>query len=796
MNSDKHKGSSSNSASDISAMRPSLPKDLYLEVFNSINEAIFIHDPATAQVLEVNNAMLKMYGVTRDEITNLDFFKLSHITEQYSLDLALKHIKKAAAGKPQVFEWPAKKSDGSVFWVEVSLSPSKIASESFVLAVVRDITERKKLSDELSENKNLLQSVFDGIHDGLCLINKDLSLGEMNRQMERYFPGSLHKKNTKCYEAFNLNGDKCKNCPTLRTFKTGESASLLIDYKRADNTIGWLEVSTYPVFNKNNEVTQVIEHIKDITDKKKAEFKLKESEEQYRMLVEGQTDLIVKVDTEGRFLFVSPSYCQTFGKSENDLLGKRFMPLVHDDDLPATLNAMENLNKPPHTAYMEQRAMTIKGWRWIAWWDKAILNNNGEITEILGVGRDITESKKQNEEIEKQNINYEKLNKELIKSKEKAEESDRLKSAFLANMSHEIRSPMNAILGFSELLKEQGLHHTEVERYVQVIQSRGKELLHLLNDIIDIASIEAGQTKIIPQAENLNELIKDTIYEFNDVLILKNKSKDVQLHVNYGLCHNECEILIDANRFHQILSNLLNNAIKFTNAGSISVNYKLNENLLEFTVKDTGKGIAPEQLKSIFNRFVQAHDESIANLGGTGLGLSIVKQLIELMGGTINVSSQINAGTNFTFTLPFKPVKKVERNPEKSLTNTPNFDKIEILVAEDDEANFLFLHSLLKKTKAKVYKAEDGFQAIEIAKKYKNISLVLLDIKMPKMDGYETLKALRIINSKLIIIAQTAYAMINDRSKAIDAGFDEYLVKPINKKLLYETLERFLKQLV
>jgi PAS domain S-box-containing protein len=306
----------------------------------------------------------------------------------------------------------------------------------------------------------------------------------------------------------------------------------------------------------------------DITDRKKAELDLRLNEEKYRLLVENQNDLVVKVDNQGRFLFVSKTYCKLFNKTEDELMGKNFLPMVHEDDRHSTTVAMSSLAHYPYTCYVEQRAMTANGWRWIAWSDKAIVDKEGKILEIIGIGRDITERKI---------IEF-----ELIKAKEKAEESDKLKSAFLANMSHEIRTPMNGLIGFSELISQPGLEESERLRYAGIINTSCNQLLKIVNDIIDISQIETGQIRVQKEIVDINQIISDT----EDFFKPQAKTKNLKL-ISLKDC-DDTNIITDKTKLKQILNNLLNNAIKFTEKGEIKFGYKIIKNELLFFVADTG----------------------------------------------------------------------------------------------------------------------------------------------------------------------------------------------------------------
>ena len=384
---------------------------------------------------------------------------------------------------------------------------------------------------------------------------------------------------------------------------------------------------------------------------------------------------------------------------------------------------------------------------------------------------------------------------ELTKAKKKAEESDKLKSAFLANMSHEIRTPMNAILGFGELLKKPGLSQNHRDKYINIIQAKGNQLLHIINDIIDFSRIEANYVTINPQPIQLNQLFDELMVTYNRVLDMERKSKSVKLSVHTSLDNNKSYILADGNRLKQILSNLLDNSIKFTFKGEIQTGYELTEfNKLQFYVKDTGIGIPKEKQSVIFERFRQVNDNENNFYGGTGLGLSIVKKLVELAGGKIWVKSESDHGSDFYFTMPFFPVIK-EDHSNKSIQldkNKIDWNGKTILVAEDDDDNYFFLQEMLIDTGVTLIRARDGKETLDIALGYNGIDLILMDIKMPLINGYEATKQIRLVKKDIPIIVQTAYAMEEDRNKALNASCNDYISKPIEINALLIILSKYL----
>lgn len=377
---------------------------------------------------------------------------------------------------------------------------------------------------------------------------------------------------------------------------------------------------------------------------------------------------------------------------------------------------------------------------------------------------------------------------ELKKSKEAAEEANRVKTAFLANMSHEIRTPMNAIQGFSEVILKGNLSEKSTFDFIEIINNSSKQLLNVINDIIDISMIEAGQLKIIYDTVKLNRLLEN-IYCLHSNSA---KSKGLRFNVSYGLPNTVDSINTDEHRLAQIINNLISNAIKFTNEGYVEFGYKLKDAHLEFYVKDSGIGIPIEFHDLIFERFRQVDDKLSRDYGGTGLGLSICKSIIEMMGGEIWIESEPNKGSTFFFTLSYEQKYPAIEN-EILESNYIDLKDKTILIAEDDYYNYLLLQKLLESTNANLLRANNGREAIDIFSQ-NNVDFVLMDIKMPVMNGYEAVKIIRENNTKIPIVAQTAYAMTEERQLAIEAGCDYYITKPIKSGELYDIFKEILSK--
>ncbi len=388
---------------------------------------------------------------------------------------------------------------------------------------------------------------------------------------------------------------------------------------------------------------------------------------------------------------------------------------------------------------------------------------------------------------------------ELIRAKEKAEEGDRLKSTFLANMSHEIRTPMNGILGFTRLLKTLKLKGEQQQDYIDIIEKSGTRMLNILNDIISISKIESQQIEVSVSETNVNKQL-EYIYHF---FRLEADQKKLQISFKNSLPADEAFIMTDREKLYAVLTNLVKNALKFTQTGSIELGYLKKDGFFEFYVKDSGSGIREGQNKIIFERFRQGSESSELGLEGAGLGLSISKAYVEMLGGEIwaenNAGKDGNpSGATFFFTLPAQPLKK--KNPDipnaKSETATLNeTGKHNILIVENDKISKTLIDKMIEGLGRKILTASTGVEAIEACRKNPDIDLVLMDINMPEMDGYEATRKIREFNKEVIIIAQTAYALEGDREKSIAAGCNDYISKPIDRIDLRAMVSNYFSEL-
>jgi len=471
-------------------------------------------------------------------------------------------------------------------------------------------------------------------------------------------------------------------------------------------------------------------------------------------------------------------------ESYTGALGDAISSVIHPDDLYLVLPS--NAGEFAARKHIEYRIIwPDKSVRYI-WAEsgEVVLDENGVPSFMIGIAQDITERKLA--EIE------------LHNAMEKAEESNRLKSAFLANMSHEIRTPMNGILGFASLLQESDLSIDTQKEFIQMINRSGIRMLNIINDIVDISKIEAGLMVREELEMNVNELVEFVALFFGPEIV----AKGLKLSCINLLRDSDSLIISDYKKMYAILSNLLKNALKFTPHGSIEIGCTLKNRItgkqsdasayLEFYVKDTGIGIPPDRQGPIFERFIQSDISDARAYQGAGLGLSISKSFVELLGGEIWVESEVNKGSTFWFTIPYSPVPNKSRKHlvERTEVEIESLKKsLNILIVEDDETSAMLLKLDIKAYGKEILVAKNGAEGVELCRNHPELDLVLMDIKLPVMDGYVATRLIRTFNTEIVILAQTAYGLAGDRKKAIDAGCNDYLSKPYSsvqlKKLIY-----------
>ncbi|NLN36653.1 MAG: response regulator [Bacteroidales bacterium] len=453
------------------------------------------------------------------------------------------------------------------------------------------------------------------------------------------------------------------------------------------------------------------------------------------------------------------------------------MQIVHPEDCDGAMNAMyDHLHGKAAVYACEYRMKNAGGnYQWFQDVGKIVYKDEGKML-VAGIVSEITERKR--------------IEKQLKEAKLQAEMANNYKNQFLANVSHEIRTPISGMVGFASLLRKEDLDVETKKLYIDIIESSSKQLLNLVNDIIDISRIEAGELKMSKAPCELHKILKETETLFEQLKHARGK-QNLKIRLNLSGKDEALFIVTDPDRLKQILINLIGNALKFTETGGVDFGYELENDRLKFYVSDTGIGMSEDDLKLVFERFKRT-EQAHKKYEGTGLGLAITKGLLDLLGGDISVHSEVGRGSVFTFTIPYEPSKPEQvKSPEEQVTDTERLRGKKILIAEDEKINRMYLEIILKDLPIQIFWARNGLEAVEIFSENRDINLVLMDIKMPLMDGEEAMQKILAWKPGTRIVAQTANALSSDREKYLESGFVDHISKPIDKKQLIRIMEKW-----
>ncbi|GGK57304.1 MULTISPECIES: PAS domain S-box protein [Flavobacteriaceae] len=712
---------------------------------------------------------------------------LSYILPEY-LPLVDNAIKNAYENINKLIsvEYEVKRADDKLVWF---LATGKVISNNGKLTIYGstiDITEKKQ------NEQKLLQSdrVFNLTLDLFCIAGFDGYFKYLNPAWEKTLGWSIEELLSKPWLDF-VHPDDAKDTDNIK--------SVIVDGKEIykfenryickDGSTKWLSWNSQPFPEENI----MIGAARDITEAKRIENALlqakekaeeskkalKQSGDLMKYIIEHNRSAVAIHDKDFKYIYVSKRYLEEYNLKGKNIIGKHHYDVF--PDLPqkwrdvhkkALLGNVSSADEDPY--YKDDGTVVWTRWECRPWYE-----NDNTIGGFIIYTEVITERKK--------------MELELIKAKEQAQESDRLKSAFLANMSHEIRTPMNGILGFSELLKTPHLSDSQQQKYLGIIVKSGNRLLNIINDIVDISKIEAGLMKLDMKKSNINEQL-EYIYTFFKPEV---ETKGMQLFLKKTLPPKEATIKTDREKLFAIFTNLVKNAIKFSNEGSIEICYEKNGDYLEFYIKDTGIGIPKERQEAIFERFIQADIDDKMARQGAGLGLSITKAYVEMLGGKIWVESEEGIGSTFYFTLPYTTIQK-EKNSDIDFKITESIEnqinRLKTLIVEDDEISEMLITLNMDEFSSEILKARTGTEAVEVCKNNPTIDLILMDIQLSEINGYEATRQIRQFNKKVIIIAQTAFGLTGDREKSLDAGCNDYITKPINKHELNSLIKKCFKK--
>jgi len=692
--------------------------------------------------------------------------------------------------------------------------------ETILTGYIQDKTDQIITKEALLKSEIEKTQILNSMVDGAVYVSPDLKIKYANKSFIEQFPTYKDKlEGQPCYKVIYNMDNPCIACSVKKALQTKKFQKTIRSVKNGKSTLTY----TYPVFDKENNVTGAVITYRDISDSKNTEKALKKEATINKLIAElSQEILLPKISEEkiaNRILALalsltksSTGFASSLNIENNEITRKAYENYSlklktngedicsHTSEEKCLSHFLKNKKEPFYSNHLRQfiiennmEACNIT--RENCLMVPAIFNNNfiGQIY-VAGSDRPFSDNDvdllKQLASIYALSIFRLNSEKELINAKDQAEESNKLKTAFLANMSHEIRTPMNSITGFSELLKNTQQTEENQKKYLDLIYKSSNQLLNIINNILDISKLEVGQAKISENEHDLNQIIFDSLQSFPPDIF---SEQGIKLKTNLALGGADAFINCDGPRLQQVISNLIQNAIKFTQHGYIEIGYSLIEKNIQFYVKDTGLGISKENLNLIFERFGQAEDGYARNFEGAGLGLPICKGFVDLMGGKIWVESELNMGSTFYFTIPHKPASRNNNTiKNQDLPHQYNWKGKKILLVEDETFSQNFMETILLPHGPKIVYAGDGFEALEKVRQNPDINLILMDVRLPGIDGIETTRKVRLLGFNKPIIAQTANALPEDKKLCMDAGCNDFVAKPIARVEFLKTINDYI----
>jgi PAS domain S-box-containing protein len=683
------------------------------------------------------------------------------------------------------------RADGSSFFAEYWAYP-QYHNGTIVGAVVTfmDITERKRVGKALKDSEGRFRSLFENHNAVMLLIEPESgAIVDANYAATKFYGYSQEKIRMLNIADINMLAPSEIKLERLQAMETPKK-HFVFPHRLANGETRTVEVHSSPIVN--NEQPLLFSIVHDITDRKKAE----EALNKLSKATEQSPASIVITDLDGNIEYVNPKFSKLTGYTLEEAIGQNPRILKSGNTSGDEYRELWESISSGKEWHGEFRNRKKNG---EVYYESAviscIIDDKGKVTHYLAVKEDITERKLTEQKVVEFQKSLQTQNQELMAAKLKAEESDRLKTAFLTNMSHEVRTPMNAIIGFSELLANGGLTEDKRLRFSSLVKERTHDLLRIIEDILEVSKIDVGLIKFIESDIILSKFMDELYLSYNRKIGNSDSKSKVVLKLTLADDLKKTVIRVDGQRLRQIFSNLLDNAMKFTHQGHIEFGCRSeSEMLLVFFVKDTGIGIPADKQKIVFDRFRQA-DEALSarQYGGAGLGLSIVKGIVNLMHGEIWFESDVSLGSEFKFSLPVRRMEqsRVGEHVVNSASSLPWTDKT-VLIVEDDEANAEYLKEILSGQGLTLLHAFNGADALNMFRKYPAINLVLMDLGLPDMDGLTITRIIKKEKPFLAVIAQTAYASASDAVDCIDAGCNDYLSKPINAPKLLSMVGQFL----
>jgi PAS domain S-box-containing protein len=772
-------------------------EDLY-RLLNSMYEGAYGVD-INGNCTFVNRAFLRILGYHNDhEVLGKHMHELIHHSH---CDGSPYPSNECRMYRAYQINQPINVSD-EVFWrkdgvaIPVEYWSHPIEKDGVVIGSIAtfiDTTERKLAEEALKQLNSELENLHNNLDEAVFSVdiihNKMLHVSIAHETVFGYSPEEFFNNPQLWYEIIAPEDKPIIDAgyPVLFSGKNLHHEYRIV---HPDGHMRWIEAKMNPTLDTSGKLIRIDGIASDITDRKRAEIELFEKEVQYHNLADSGLALIWTAGTDKLCNYFNEPWLKFTGRTFEQELGNGWAEGVYPDDFDSCLKTYVTAFDNRKKFDMEYRLRHVNGeYRWIRDIGTPSYNSSGVFIGYIGHCFDITEHKQ--------------AEKELIFAKEKAEESDNLKASFLHNISHEIRTPLNGLLGFLSVLQDSDVDPGQRDEYIDIINKSAYRFMNTVDDIVEVSQIQAGLLNITAYEINVHRLISELCHRYQPEAEFKGLKfflKD-ELPVSYE------NLYTDDNKLNGIISILLNNAIKFTKEGSIVFAIKMNNAVepieLEFSVKDTGVGIPEDKRQTIFERFRQVDGSDSRPFEGSALGLFIAKAYVEMLGGKIWLESDPDgksgrSGSTFYFTIPYNsgPTEKTDIKKVVSSGSTvnpinPEVPLLKILIVEDDEVSESFLRIAIKLFSKEILRARNGVEAVEACRKNPNIDLILMDIKMSGMSGYEATRQIRQFNKKVVIIAQTAFGLIDDRQKAIESGCNDYISKPVKKNELINLVEKY-----
>ena len=778
----------------------------YRDLINGMSETVWIIS-LEGKLIDVNSTAVEVMGYEKEELLDIGLEGIDHHLGKEEIR---KLVQTMEADSKQTFQTVHTTKDGHQIPVEINSSLVNYRGQKAILSVARNIRERKKREDiqqflykvsQLSIPAVSLKEYLTHIHQLLkeIIYAENFFVALFDPATQKYtlpYYADQHDDYTSetpvelkhtLTDYVRQSGKASRITPEieqelkkeLQLDIIGEPSAVWMGAPLRDSAeqivTGVLVLQHYDDENAYSEedlhtLEIIASNIGIFIERMKALEKIQISDLRFKSVLNSTTDLVQVVDQQGKLVFVNNAFLEYFDAREEALLGRPLTSIMSEVDARICLSTNQ-MALDTGGVVRNEESLAGRVFETL----KFPVDLGNEETGIGAFIRDITDKKR--------------MLRELLEAKEKAEESDRLKSAFLANMSHEIRTPMNGILGFTDLLSEQNIGAAEREEFIRIIKKSGQRMLNTVNDIIEISKIETGQVSLQKAKVDINKEMED-IYAF---FLPEAEAKGLRMFFEFEPSAQGLVLETDLVKLNSILTNLIKNAIKYTEKGSIRIGFnRKDECEILFFVEDTGIGIPLHRQEAVFDRFIQADMGDTRAYQGSGLGLSIAKSYVEMLGGEISLVSAPGEGSRFSFSLPFHGEGKAKEDeaPQKPLEEDL-YRKLKVLIADDDEVADMFLTLVVQDVAFEVLHATNGEQAVSISKANPDIDLILMDIKMPLMDGYDATRSIRTFNPEVVIIAQTAYAIAGDREKALEAGCTDYITKPVKADLLLKMIRSY-----